>query len=445
MLHRITMRRILRSILFCVLSACHCGAFIQGSRCILLAESLAGCSTTRNPRNAALRAGRRRLSMKAETDDDGEWLNAGLLRRKGRSAPVQRVIEPISDVPSVSIGERDWGRFAGVSVMGYKGTTVARTSNQDSILAGEIGERSSLFAVFDGHGDAGHDVSRYLAKHASEAFTPIARAMEAAAVSEDDLSKMMAAAMSQLHKDVCQQPFDSLLSGSTGIVVMVTERAGGERQLVVGNVGDCRCVLAWRGFGGKLTTSQLSVDQTPDRPDEQKRIEGCGGVVGMIDLLPDPPRVISMEEASARGVNDGPARVFFKENEWEPPHDTCFPGLAMSRSLGDSILDELGVLPTPEVTVRDIKAKDLFVVMASDGVWQVMSNEEVARTVEGAAGQARRACEAIYAEAATRWEQEATGPYRDDISSFVIFLQRQDADAAGTPQGAAEPASDVGR
>jgi serine/threonine protein phosphatase PrpC len=42
----------------------------------------------------------------------------------------------------------------------------------------------------------------------------------------------------------------------------------------------------------------------------------------------------------------------------------------MSRSLGDSCLDDIGVQPVPEVTVRALKPKDRFMVIASDGVWQ---------------------------------------------------------------------------
>ena len=42
----------------------------------------------------------------------------------------------------------------------------------------------------------------------------------------------------------------------------------------------------------------------------------------------------------------------------------------MSRSLGDSCLDDIGVQPVPEVTLRALKPKDRFMVIASDGVWQ---------------------------------------------------------------------------
>lgn len=82
---------------------------------------------------------------------------------------------------------------------------------------------------------------------------------------------------------------------------------------------------------GKLTTSQLSVDQTPDRPDERQRIEELGGVVGMIDMS-DSPSVVSIEEASASGEAFGPARVYFPEGSWDPPHGAflCSSSWALS-------------------------------------------------------------------------------------------------------------------
>ena len=61
----------------------------------------------------------------------------------------------------------------------------------------------------------------------------------------------------------------------TGLVTLVsahwflvrTAAAGGagQRRLVVANAGDCRAVVASAGWGGKTVTTQLSVDQTPDR------------------------------------------------------------------------------------------------------------------------------------------------------------------------------------
>lgn len=169
-------------------------------------------------------------------------------------------------------------------------------------------------------------------------------------------------------------------------------------------------------------TTQLSVDQTPDRPDERKRIEGLGGIVGMVNPNLEPMAVMSPEEVAELEEDLGPVRVFWPDGSFEAPYESCFPGLAMSRSLGDSCLDDIGVLPVPEVTIRALKPKDRFMVIASDGVWQVMSNEEVSQTVANAGGDATKACQDLFARAAERWETNEAGRYRDDISCFVVYF-----------------------
>jgi len=200
----------------------------------------------------------------------------------------------------------------------------------------------------------------------------------------------------------------------------------------VGNAGDCRAVVVTEGWGGKSVTTQLSIDQTPDRPDERKRIEGLGGMVGMVNPELVPMAVMSPEDVAELDVDLGPVRVFWPDGSFKPPYETCFPGLAMSRSLGDSCLDDIGVLPVPEVTIRGLKPKDRFMVIASDGVWQVMSNEEVAQTVTKAGGDATEACKAIFARSNERWEANEGARYRDDISCFVVFFAEAGAGSGTT-------------
>jgi serine/threonine protein phosphatase PrpC len=60
-----------------------------------------------------------------------------------------------------------------------------------------------------------------------------------------------------------------------------------------------------------------------------------------------------------------------------------FPGLAMSRSLGDQIGKSVGVSALPFITTYNRQVNhDMFIVAASDGLWEVMENEEVANFVE---------------------------------------------------------------
>ena len=70
----------------------------------------------------------------------------------------------------------------------------------------------------------------------------------------------------------------------------------------------------------------------------------------------------------------GPSRVWhLKEN---------IPGLAMSRSFGDHCAAEVGVIADPEVLEMNLTEQDKFIAIASDGVWEFLTNDDVVRIVE---------------------------------------------------------------
>ncbi|GAA0167601.1 protein phosphatase [Lithospermum erythrorhizon] len=123
--------------------------------------------------------------------------------------------------------------------------------------------------------------------------------------------------------------------GSTAVVAVVSPE-----KIVVSNCGDSRAVLCRNGVA-----IPLSSDHKPDRPDELARIEESGG------------RVIYWDGARVLGV------------------------LAMSRAIGDNYLKPF-VISEPEVTITDRTEDDECLILASDGLWDVVSNEtacEVAR------------------------------------------------------------------
>jgi len=57
------------------------------------------------------------------------------------------------------------------------------------------------------------------------------------------------------------------------------------------------------------------------------------------------------------------------------------PGLAMSRSFGDHAAAEVGVISEPEILEMNLIEDDKFIVIASDGVWEFLSNDEVVRII----------------------------------------------------------------
>ena len=111
----------------------------------------------------------------------------------------------------------------------------------------------------------------------------------------------------------------------------------------------------------KLVVKALSIDHKPDMPEERKRILGMGG------------RIDTFHDSSNNDEPIGPYRVWLKDQD--------MPGLAMSRSLGDRLAHSVGVSSLPEVRSHYIEMDDKYVVIGSDGVFEFLSNEQVAEIV----------------------------------------------------------------
>jgi serine/threonine protein phosphatase PrpC len=98
----------------------------------------------------------------------------------------------------------------------------------------------------------------------------------------------------------------------------------------------------------------LSRDHRPSQRDEHERICQSGGRV-----LP--------------GASDGCERIWLKHQ------DT--PGLALTRSIGDTIATKIGLISTPEILEYNLSPNDGFIVLGSNGLFEFMTNEEVVKLV----------------------------------------------------------------
>jgi serine/threonine protein phosphatase PrpC len=98
------------------------------------------------------------------------------------------------------------------------------------------------------------------------------------------------------------------------------------------------------------------------------------------------------------------------------------PGLAMSRSLGDVAASKLGVIAVPDIFELDIKEKHKILIIASDGIWGVLTNEQViniaGRYYEK--NEADMACEELIRTATIEWKRQSE--IIDDITVIVIFF-----------------------
>ena len=62
--------------------------------------------------------------------------------------------------------------------------------------------------------------------------------------------------------------------------------------------------------------------------------------------------------------------------------DSSSPGLAMTWSIGDFTSAWFGVISEAEIFERQLTEKDMFCVIATDGVWELLSNEEIGWIVQ---------------------------------------------------------------
>jgi serine/threonine protein phosphatase PrpC len=116
----------------------------------------------------------------------------------------------------------------------------------------------------------------------------------------------------------------------------------------------------------------------------------------------------------------GPARVWLK--------NAPVPGLNMSRSLGDLTAKLAGVISTPHKASDALSATDRVLVLASDGLWDFVANEEVA-TLALSTGDCWEAASRLARLARARWLVRTGGA--DDTTVVVVRL------AAGAAAGAA--------
>ncbi|KAK1325581.1 putative protein phosphatase 2C 52 [Acorus calamus] len=150
------------------------------------------------------------------------------------------------------------------------------------------------------------------------------------------------------------------------------------RHLYVANVGDSRAVISKAG-----KAIALSDDHKPNRSDERRRIENAGGIV----MWAGTWRV--------GGV------------------------LAMSRAFGNRLLKQF-VVAEPEIQEDEVDEELEFMVLASDGLWDVVPNED-AVTLAGSEDEPEAAARKLTEAAYTRGSA-------DNITCIVVRFHHDKMD-----------------
>lgn len=215
----------------------------------------------------------------------------------------------------------------------------------------------SLLAVYDGHNGAiaaEYATTRFRELLSADEFLrDVGRRTKQEKLSEDDVSKiqlLMCEAFVVVDDEVLELTMSK--NKRDGSTVLLGLLIGG--KMFIANLGDSRGV--WSKADDEVV--RVSVDHKPDLDEETKRVEEAGG------------------------------KVIFS-GCWRVAHDEIPLRLAISRSLGDHPLKTNLPLScsaplvsvTPDIQVLDVGGEDEFLVFASDGLWDRLSDEDAAQLV----------------------------------------------------------------
>eukprot|EP00397_Hematodinium_sp_SG-2012_P003919 GEMP01003929.1.p1 GENE.GEMP01003929.1~~GEMP01003929.1.p1 ORF type:complete len:798 (+),score=218.31 GEMP01003929.1:602-2995(+) len=255
----------------------------------------------------------------------------------------------------------------------------------------------ALYGVFDGHGPNGHKCSDF-----ARTYLPESVFGHKLLFNQPEIA--LQEAFHTVHKSMLEQNFDCTVSGTTAALAMVMQvPAGGpdaretQSWLICAHAGDSRLLLASvendEQGNQRATITQISSDHRPEDEREELRInQSVGGEVRVINSA-------------------GKKRIFGK--------GTSSPALALTRSLGNSGASDLGVTWEPDVVAYRLRPCDRALILATDGLFEFCTNEEVASVLMS---EGMEVLPLLCQEARRRWAEHSSNQTVDDITAIAVPL-----------------------
>mmetsp|Transcript_8995 Transcript_8995/g.28066 ORF Transcript_8995/g.28066 Transcript_8995/m.28066 type:complete len:725 (-) Transcript_8995:21-2195(-) len=310
-----------------------------------------------------------------------------------------------------------------------------RRANEDAFAeAPDATSTTAYFGVYDGH--SGKDVA---SRCAAELHGRVASKLEGGA----DPADAVASSFLELDEDYCAAAAAGAASPDAGATALAIVLDAEKRELVAANCGDCAAVLCRDGSSLPLTTAHAPTPGSSERA----RVEAAGGwVTSETDLCVG--RLHSMDLEDPEISASASSRVRLNEI-----HRVCGE-VAVSRALGDVDFKGWGagnsdrrpepcfaypedhprrfsadlLVAAPEVTTVALTPGDAFVLIATDGLWDVVEPDEAVRVakalLDGGATPAQ-AC----ARMVDRALRLGSG---DNVTVLLVQLEWSGPGAAGT-------------
>ena len=284
---------------------------------------------------------------------------------------------------------------------GYDGESKDKINQDNFFIYNNFNNDSNsiYMGVCDGHGEFGHEISSFLVTNLPLVlgnFFRIFNIKDISSIDNKTILPIITNSFKQVNKNLSlQNDIDCTFSGSTCVSLIFTPK-----KVFCINIGDSRCILG--KFDGKnWEYKNLSTDHKPNLETEKERIIKSGGIIR------------PMKDEDGKFI--GPQRVWMKEAN--------LPGLAMSRSFGDEVAHQIGVSCEPEIIEYELHEEDKFIILASDGIWEFMPNQECLDIVKDYYNNenCKGAVKHLYKESCKKWVEEEN--LIDDITLIIVFLK----------------------
>lgn len=236
----------------------------------------------------------------------------------------------------------------------------------------------AFFGVYDGH--CGQNIAKYSGENL------YLRVLKDPSYKEEKYAEAIINGFLGTDEDILNDPqlkHDG--SGCTAVTALITPT-----HIYCGNAGDSRCVLSRDGKAVPLST-----DHKPTNETEYKRIQKAGSFVSS--------GRVNGNLALSRAIGD----FEFKQNKNLPPA-------------------EQAITCKPEVVVHQITPQDEFLVLACDGIWDVMSNEDVIGFIKKRlqkTGDLAAICESIFDECLA---PSAPGLGCDNMTMIIVQFKKNE-------------------
>lgn len=299
---------------------------------------------------------------------------------------------PQGRIKSYSYNSKPGQNLEGIKKLNQDSYLILRKSNKFKDF--------NIFSILDGHGPDGYFVSSFISKYFSFFFRKNEK------INSDLYKNNLDYVYYKLKKDnysLIKKAFHEAEQNLNKIKEIDTDFSGTSciiliqigDKIICANVGNSRAIMV-KDYDRIIP---LSIDNTPDMPEESERILRHGGIICQIE----------------ENENQlGPYRIWQKGEK--------YPGLDISRSIGDTVATNLGVISTPNIIEKFIDSETQFIVMVSHGVLEFMSNKDILDIVMlfYPKKDSKRACETIINQARKYWYQDDI--IVDDITVIVIFF-----------------------